>query len=79
MYQSHKKVHASKIISIEKNPEGGAFLILETEGFPPLPVNEEWMKRHQPQALGYLVAYQPDGYLSWSPAQQFEDGYTRLP
>jgi len=37
------------------------------------------MERHKPQALGYLVAYQPDGYLSWSPAEAFETGYTQLP
>jgi hypothetical protein len=26
---------------------------------------------------GYLVQYE-DGYLSWSPAKAFEDGYTRI-
>lgn len=46
-------------------------------------VPSDWVKKHLPDGAlhpssfigGYLVFY-PDGYLSWSPAKSFEEGYT---
>ena len=35
------------------------------------------LKKHDPQIGGYYVVYPGDGYKSWSPAQAFEEGYTR--
>jgi hypothetical protein len=35
------------------------------------------MTKHNPQVGGYYVMYK-DGYQSWSPASEFEDGYTRI-
>ena len=78
LYQSHKKVRAAKIIAIDKDTAGQVRLVLEPEGFPPYPVTEDFVTRHKPQAGGYLVVYE-DGYTSWSPAEPFETGYTRLP
>lgn len=74
LYQSHKRVRASKIITIDKAADGVTRLILEQEGFPPFPVTDDFVTRHKPQALVY-----DDGYLSWSPAEAFENGYTRIP
>jgi hypothetical protein len=33
--------------------------------------------KHSPEAGGYYVQYK-DGYTSFSPAEAFEEGYTRL-
>lgn len=38
---------------------------------------DEYMQKHQPRAGGYFVVYK-DGYESWSPAEAFEEGYTRV-
>lgn len=55
----------------------GAIITPEEEGYAPFHVNDEYMRKHQPQVGGYWVQYQ-DGYISWSPAQAFEEGYTRI-
>jgi len=35
------------------------------------------MYKHKPEVGGYYVVY-ADGYKSFSPAQAFEEGYTRV-
>ena len=52
-------------------------LSFEEEGFGPNQVSKEYMDKHNPQVGGYYVVYQ-DGYKSFSPAEAFEDGYTRI-
>lgn len=37
----------------------------------------EYMNKHQPQIGGYYVKY-ADGYESFSPAEAFESGYTKV-
>jgi len=51
--------------------------IPEEEGYGPIPLDEEYLRKHNPQVGGYYVVY-ADGYKSWSPAQAFEEGYTRV-
>jgi hypothetical protein len=34
--------------------------------------------RGSPAVGDYLVRYEPEGYLSWSPKKAFEDGYTEI-
>lgn len=72
-YKSHKVVEAFKIESIE--PEGDVFK-LTGEGCAIL-VSRKYEKKHKPKVGGYFVKYE-DGYLSWSPAEAFEKGYTRV-
>jgi hypothetical protein len=55
----------------------GAFITPEEEGYAPIPVSFEYLRKHNPQVGGYYVVY-ADGYKSWSPAQAFEEGYTRV-
>lgn len=82
-WKSHKVVQAAKILSVVANPsQPGAIFHLqgekETAALPP-----EWLQKHQPGAGiqsfsgGYYVRY-ADGYASWSPAEAFEEGYTRV-
>jgi hypothetical protein len=86
-YQSHKKVWALKIKSIlfdidlakadNRETDGSATITPEDDGFAPFKVDQAYIRKHNPQAGGYFVQY-PDGYKSWSPAEAFEEGYTRI-
>jgi len=93
-YKCHKEVHALKIARIDWIPteepapeeplptdtgesEPAAFLVPADRGYAPFPVTRSWMRRHNPQEGGYYVVYK-DGYRSFSPAEAFEDGYTRI-
>ncbi len=37
----------------------------------------KYVRKHDPKPGGYYVVYE-DGYTSWSPADAFEGGYTRI-
>lgn len=79
-YQSHKVVGALKIKSIDDPngaTDGSRLLSFEEEGYAPVCVDGDWMRRHRPEVGGYYVVYR-DGYKSFSPAQAFEEGYTRI-
>lgn len=87
-YQSHKHVWALKIKAIVHNPNPdrtgrscassyGAMIYPEKQEYPPFEVSAEYVNKHRPQPGGYYVQY-ADGYLSYSPAQAFEGGYTLL-
>jgi len=80
-YQSHKKVWALKIKSISYDtyadkPER-ATITPEEDGYAPFDVDEAYLTKHKPKEGGYFVVYD-DGYKSWSPAEAFENGYTKL-
>ncbi len=86
-YQSHKKVWALKIKEVfldsvlaqtqQRETTGGALIVPVEEGYAPFTVNAEYVRKHDPKAGGYYVVYD-DGYKSWSPAEAFESGYTKL-
>jgi hypothetical protein len=75
LYKCHKEVRAVKIERIEWGQYGGASLYLE--GFGRHDVAEIWVAKHSPVEGGYYVRYK-DGYSSFSPADAFEEGYTRI-
>jgi hypothetical protein len=81
-YQSHKKVWAGKIERVEALLDKGATLHLA--GGRTVDVSDHYLVKHLPKEAdlsgligGYFVNY-ADGYLSWSPAAAFEEGYTLL-
>ncbi len=82
-YQCHKKVWALKIKEITDPTEAGnesdGSLVLHFEegDYAPLRVPHDYVHKHKPQSGGYYVVYD-DGYKSFSPAEAFESGYTRL-
>lgn len=86
-YQSHKQVWALKIKEIVKDSDlaakenretdGGATITPEEDGFAPFKVGAEYIDKHKPQVGGYYVVYK-DGYKSWSPAEAFEEGYSKI-
>ena len=87
-YRSHKEVWALKIKEIRwdldyaieegRDSDGSAVLHFE-EGqvYAPMKVSGEFASKHKPRSGGYYVRYE-DGYESWSPAEAFEGGYTKL-
>ena len=91
-YKCHKQVWAFKIKSIEiiprdtskdidgmSPPEAGRTAIItpEEDGYSQFIVDEAYVNKHNPKEGGYYVVY-PGGYLSYSPAEAFEEGYTRI-
>ena len=71
-YQCHKKVWALKIKEIKSES-----IVPAEEGYTEFEVDSAYMKKHNPQVGGYYVVYD-DGYKSFSPAEAFEAGYTRI-
>ncbi len=79
-YSCHKEVHALKIKEIgpatggEQVP-GGAMITPEDGRYAPFYVDSAYMKKHTPTVGGYYVVYE-GGYISFSPAEAFEKGYS---
>lgn len=79
-WKSHKIVEGFKIQMIRHTEEGRWVLMQEPESNEPaieVMVSMEYVHKHDPKAGGYYVRYK-DGYESWSPAEAFENGYTRI-
>ncbi len=81
-YESHKIVHALKIAEIQEGPalpasNGHKIIVPSDEGYASFTIDAAYIAKHNPQAGGYYIVY-ADGYKSWSPAEAFESGYTRL-
>jgi len=77
-YRSHKVVHALKIKEMgEPLPSGDCMFLPEDKGFDWIFLPAAYMRKHDPEVGGYYVVYE-DGYTSWSPAEAFEAGYTRI-
>lgn len=83
-YQCHKKVWALKINTInrdghdeDRDSDGSALIYPAESGYAPFRVDRAFMNKHKPEVGGYIVVYK-DGYKSFSPEKEFEDGYTRL-
>lgn len=66
---------------LDSNQESPAFdaaiITPEDDGYAPFGVSGSYMRKHEPKTGGYFVVYK-DGYQSYSPAQAFEEGYTRI-
>ena len=82
-YKCHKIVQAVQIAAISYGSadhprDGTAVLTPYAEEYAPFAVSAAYVRKHVPQVGGYYVRYE-DGYESFSPADVFEAGYTRLP
>lgn len=73
-YISHKKVQAEKIKAVHFNAFD-AIVVFEDDSMPSQQFTKEQLaNKPVPEAGMYFVRYE-DGYFSFSPAKQFEDGY----
>ena len=75
-YRCHKEVWALKIEEIATGTDGAMITPVE-EGYAPFFVDGAYLEKHKPEVGGYYVVYK-DGYKSFSPAEAFEDGYTKV-
>ena len=77
-YQCHKKVRAAKISTVNFDNEEKTDYTIRFEDAEQMPICCSAMTNRPLPAPGmYAVVYE-DGYLSFSPAKAFEEGYTRL-
>jgi len=76
-YKCHKEVWALKIAEMAIGENEESSLLEVEEGYGPIEVSADYMAKHQPRIGGYYVVYK-DGYKSFSPAEAFEEGYTRI-
>lgn len=79
-YECHKKVRALQIKTIVpgRMDDKGATLYFVKSRYAPISISDDWNHKFKPQPGGYYVVYE-DGYVSYSPAKAFEEGYTRIP
>lgn len=87
-YKCHKEVWALKIKQIDYDSEaakkdggretdGSAMITPEEPGYAAFKVTHEYLRKHAPKVGGYYVVYK-DGYISYSPADVFEEGYSKI-
>ena len=76
-YRCHKEVRAVKIHRIDTHLDTVDAVVVPEDGFAPIPVSARFLWKHEPEAGGYLVLYD-DGYVSYSPAEPFEKGYSLI-
>lgn len=61
-----------------QHPNGRAAVIVPADpGYAPFAIDAAYLRKHEPQVGGYFVVYE-DGYRSFSPAEAFEAGYSRI-
>ena len=77
IYECHKKVRALKIKNITYNDDGGVLISPADTDYAPFSTSKEYFDKHKPEIGGYYVVYE-DGYKSFSPADAFEEGYTKV-
>jgi hypothetical protein len=77
VYQCHKKVGALKIAKVHIDEDGqGVALVFKDARFAVRALTASQLKhKPTPEAGMYFVQYD-GGYFSFSPAKEFEDGYT---
>jgi hypothetical protein len=76
-YKCHKEVWALKIKEVVSNPNESMDIFFEDESYSPINLVPGIYKGVTPEAGGYYVVYK-DGYRSYSPAEAFEEGYTKI-
>lgn len=76
-YKCHKEVHALKIKELLFDEMKGYSILPEDNGFAAFAIDADFVRKHPIEAGGYYVVYK-DGYTSYSPAEAFESGYTRV-
>jgi hypothetical protein len=82
-YKCHKIVWALKIKNIAFGPSidlpeaTGVIITPDNTMYSAFEMPLAWYERHKPVADGYFITYK-DGYKSFSPANEFEDGYSLI-
>lgn len=78
LYQCHKRVRACQIARLEYDDNTGRYTLVPVEPYlDPFTLPASYVSKHKPTVGGYFVQYR-DGYMSFSPIKEFEDGYTAI-
>jgi hypothetical protein len=79
LYRSHKQVRALEIKEVQRDDESMRVRLIFVDSEHPLNFipNDPIFARYKPQPGDFFVVYE-DGYQSFSPAQAFREGYTRV-
>jgi hypothetical protein len=75
-YVCHKKVWALKIKSVDWVTGSGVMLEFDEPRFAKRFFADGDLKGRPTPEVGYYMIQYADGYISFSPAKQFEEGYT---
>lgn len=62
---------------LDENGNPGYVIVPEDQRYARFCVKASYVDKHAPHAGGYYVVY-ADGYISFSPAAAFEEGYARI-
>ncbi len=73
-WKCHKVVEAAKIISVRPDAPNPVATLDLSDGQIEMTLPPTIFSRGEPSPGDYIVRYK-DGYVSWSPAAEFEDGY----
>lgn len=76
-YKCHKVVQAVKITDAVFDGTDLVTIHPSDASVPVFTVTKEWWTNRSAKVGGYAVLYS-DGYMSWSPAKEFDDGYTKM-
>lgn len=76
-YKCHKQVHAVKITDVTFDGSNAITIYPADASVPVFTVTKQWWENRSAKVGGYCLLYN-DGYMSWSPAKEFEDGYTKI-
>lgn len=79
VYQCHKRVQAAPIHSADPEASPPHVHVVVGGEVMRITVPIDFFARGIPAQGDYLVRYQPDGYLSWSPKAAFDGGYALVP
>jgi hypothetical protein len=77
LYRCHKEVRAFKIAKIILDPKRGYLILADHPTLGSIWADDAWIAKTGAVAGGYYVVYS-DGYVSYSPAKAFEEGYTQI-
>jgi len=79
-YQSHKKVWALKIESLNFRSDGALDIIPEDKRYGAFTVPKDFIPKHREAvpSIGWDWVQYENGYQSFSPADAFESGYTLI-
>ena len=69
--------HCERCLWRAEHNDPGYVIIPEDQNCARFCVDKQYIAKHNPQPGGYYVVYD-DGYKSFSPAQAFEEGYSKL-
>lgn len=78
-YKCHKVVWALPINILSSVTDGSGDYMMSSSiaGYSAIRLDRHFMEKHDPECGGYLVIYK-DGYMSYSPKEAFEDGYSLI-